>query len=76
MVQKFQRKRSSRLLCTNRTGQDGLHDGIVVCALLVGVESLDLATVEQRAEHAGLVHLHLGADGQHGVIPDPLSETC
>jgi len=48
----------------------------VESALLAGVESLDLATVEQRAEHAGLVHLHLGADGQHGVIQDPLSETC
>ena len=43
--------------------------------LLAGVEGPGLATVEQRAEHAGLVHLYLGADGQHGVVPDPVSKT-
>ena len=48
----------------------------VESALLAEVEGPGLATVEQRAEHAGLVHLHLGADGQHGVVPDPLYNTC
>ena len=48
----------------------------VESALLAGVEGPGLATVEQRAEHAGPVHLHLGADGQHRVVPDPLSKTC
>ena len=42
----------------------------VESALLAGVECLDLATIEQRAEHAGLVHLHLVADRQH-VVPRP-----
>jgi len=27
--------------------------------------------VEQSTEHTGLVHLHLGVDGQHGVFTDP-----
>lgn len=44
--------------------------------ILVGVEGPGLATIEQRAEHADLVHFHLGADGQHRVVPDPLSQTC
>lgn len=44
--------------------------------ILVGVEGTGLATIEQRAEHADLVHLHLGADCQHGVVPDPLPQTC
>ena len=44
--------------------------------MLVGVEGTGLATIEQRAEHADLVHLHLGADCQHGVVPDPLPQTC
>ena len=48
----------------------------VESALLAGVEGPGLATIQQRAEHAGLVHFHLGADGQHGAVPDPLSETC
>ena len=26
---------------------------------------------QQAAEHAGLVQLHLGADGQLGIVPDP-----
>ena len=33
----------------------------VESALLAGVEGLDLAA-------------HLGVDGQHGVVPDPLSQ--
>ena len=53
--------------------------------LLAGVWGPGLAAVEhrtyiinitKRAEHAGLVHLHFGTDGQHGVVPDPFSETC
>ena len=48
----------------------------VESALFAGIEGSGLAAVEQRAKHAGLVHLHLGGDGQHGVVPDPLSETC
>ena len=28
------------------------------------------------AEYAGLVHFHLGSDSLHGVVPDPVSETC
>ena len=44
--------------------------------VLVGVEGPGLATIEQRAQHAGLVYFHLLADGQHGVVPDPLSEKC
>ena len=44
--------------------------------ILVGVEGPGLATIEQRAEHADLAHFHLGADGQHRVVPDPLSQTC
>ena len=27
--------------------------------------------MEQSTGHSGLVHLHLGVDGQHGVFPDP-----
>ena len=42
----------------------------------MGVEDPGPATVEQHAEHVSLVHLHLGPDGQHGVVPDPLSKTC
>ena len=48
----------------------------VESALVAGVEGPGLATIQQRAEYAGLVHFHLGADGQHGVVSDPLSETC
>ena len=44
--------------------------------VLVGVEGPGLATIEQRAQHAGLIYFHLLADGQHGVVPDPLSEKC
>ena len=48
----------------------------VESALLAGVGGPGLTASEQHAEHAGLVHLHLGGDGQHGVVPDPLSKTC
>ena len=48
----------------------------VESALLAGVEGLGLTAVEQRAKYAGLVHLYSGADGQHGVVLDPLSEMC
>ena len=48
----------------------------VETALLAGVEGPGLATIQQCAEDAGLVHFHLAADGQHGVVPDPLSDTC
>ena len=44
----------------------------VESALLAGVEGPGLTTIEQRAQHAGLIYFHL--DGQHGVVPDPLSE--
>ena len=44
----------------------------VESGLLVGVESPGLATIEQRAQHAGQVYLHLVTDSQHGVVPDPL----
>ena len=39
---------------------------------LVGVQRPYFTAIEQHAEHAGLIHLHLGVDGQHGVFPDPL----
>ena len=48
----------------------------VASALLAGVEDPGLAAVEQHAEYAGLVHLHLGGDGHYSVVPDPLSEMC
>ena len=41
-------------------------------AFLVGVQIPCFTAIEQCAEQAGLLHLHLGVDGQHGVIPDPL----
>ena len=41
----------------------------VKSALLPRIQCPRFNAVEQRAEHTGLVHLHLGADGQHGVIP-------
>lgn len=44
----------------------------VESALLSGVEVPGLATIGYRAKHAGLIHLYLDADGQHGVISDPL----
>ena len=44
---------------------EAAHLEDVETALLAGVEGPGLATVEQRVEHAGLVHLHLGADGQN-----------
>ena len=48
----------------------------VESTLLAGVEGPGLATIEQRAQHAGLVYFHLVADCQHGVVPCPLSEKC
>ena len=41
-------------------------------AFLVGVQSPFFTAIEQHAEHAGLIHLHLGVAGQHGVFPDHL----
>ena len=41
-------------------------------AFSVEIQSPCFTAIEQHAEHAGLVHLHLGVDGQHGVFPDPL----
>ena len=41
-------------------------------AFLAGVESPCFTAIEQHAEHASLILLHLGVDGQHGVLPDPL----
>ena len=35
---------------------------------LVGVQSPCFTAREQCAEHAGLIHFHLGVDGQHGVF--------
>ena len=43
---------------------------------VLGVEGSGLAAVEQCAEHVGLVQLRLGANGQQGVVPDPLSKVC
>ena len=40
-------------------------------ASLVRVQGPCFTAVEQCAEHAGLTDLHLGFDGQHGVVPDP-----
>ena len=40
----------------------------VESALLVGVAGPSLATIEQRAQQAGLVYFHLVADGQHTFI--------
>ena len=40
-------------------------------APLVRVQDPCFAAVEQCAEHAGLTDLHLGFDGQHGVVLDP-----
>ena len=48
----------------------------VESALFTGVEGPGLATIEQGSEHAGLLYFHLVADGQHGVVPDPLPLTC
>ena len=48
----------------------------VESTLLAGVEGSDLAVLEQCAEHVGLVQLRLGANGQQGVVPDPLSKVC
>ena len=53
---------------------EATHAGAL--SILVGVQGPGFATIEQRAEHADLVHFLLGADGQHGVVPDPLSQTC
>lgn len=44
----------------------------VESAVLSGVGGPCLATIEYRAKHVGLIHLHLGADDQYGVISDPL----
>ena len=41
-------------------------------AFLAGVQSPCLTAIEQCAKHTGLIHLHLGVGGQHGVFPDPL----
>ena len=46
----------------------------VESTLLAGVEGSGLAAVEQCAEHVGLVQLRLGANGQQGVVPYPLSK--
>ena len=48
----------------------------VESTLLVVVEGVGLMAVEQRAKYAGLVHLYLGAYGEHRVVVDPLSEMC
>ena len=40
----------------------------VESALLPKIQCPRFTAVEQRAEYIGLVHLHLGADGQHGII--------
>ena len=48
----------------------------VESALLAGVEGLGFTAVEQCAKYAGLVHLYLGADGEHRVVLGPLSEMC
>ena len=48
----------------------------VESTLLAGVEGSGLAAVEQCAEHVGLVQLRLGANGQQGVVPYPLSKVC
>ena len=46
----------------------------VESAFLAGIQSSGFAVIKQRAEHAGFVHLHLGANGQHKVVPDLLSK--
>ena len=43
----------------------------VESALFLRIQCPRFTSVEQRAEHAGLVHLRLGADGQHRDIPYP-----
>ena len=44
-------------------------------ALLAGVQGPCFAATEQCAEHAGLIYLHLGVDGQYKVFPDPSAQT-
>ena len=41
-------------------------------AFLAEVQCPCLAAIKQHVEHTGLIHLHLGVGGQHGVFPDPL----
>ena len=41
-------------------------------AFLVAVQSPCFTATEQCTEHAGLIHLDLGVNGQHGVFQDPL----
>ena len=48
----------------------------VESTLLTRVEGPGLAAVEQCAEQVGPVQLRLGANGQQGVVPDPLSKVC
>ena len=36
---------------------------------LAGVQCPGFTAVQKCAEHAGLVDLHLGVGGQHGVCP-------
>ena len=37
-------------------------------AFLMGLQSPCFTAKEQHAEHTGLIHLHPGVDGQHGVF--------
>ena len=46
----------------------------VESALLAGIEGPGLATMHRVLSTQAAVHLHLGADGQHGFVQDPLSE--
>ena len=46
----------------------------VESAPLPRIQCARFIAIEQRAEHTGLLHLHVGADGQHGVIPYSLCQ--
>ena len=67
-------KRSCQVMPKNLMRQAGRR--CCVCALGGSRGSRSRRTTEQRTRHEGLVHLHLGAEGQHGVVSDPHTETC
>ena len=46
----------------------------VESALLAGVEGPVSLPCSRVLSTQAAVHLHLGADGQHGFVQDPLSE--
>ena len=54
-----------------QTSAEAVQVNSIESAFLAGVEGPCFAAIQQCAEHAASLHLHLGVVDQNGIVPHP-----